>query len=167
MRVGGFNTEHRRGEDIELGLRLDREGFEFVFSPDANVIHHPHRSLDAWEHIAKSYGEMAVILRSEEGRPVRDVRDADEFSERKRVVQVLALLTAHHPRRTRVIVGMLRAVVRLSVRVGLDQVTQPALSLLFNTVFFCALAAAIANSDREVASQKGEDGEMITGHFGS
>lgn len=53
--VGGFDETFMRAEDDELALRLHRRGCTFRFEPSAIAWHYPHRTLQAWLRIPRSY----------------------------------------------------------------------------------------------------------------
>lgn len=69
LAAGGFREELNRAEDIELAHRLADLGVEFLFLPEAAVVHIPERSFDAWLGTAYDYGRAAVIFERELGRP--------------------------------------------------------------------------------------------------
>ena len=57
LEVGGFDPALRLSEDLELGLRLDQRGAEFVLSNDAWARHESdHASLKKWMKRSVTYG---------------------------------------------------------------------------------------------------------------
>jgi GT2 family glycosyltransferase len=66
--AGGFDTELRRAEDIELALRLDSMGLEFTYVPEAIGLHYAERSFESWREIARAYGRSDVSFASAPGR---------------------------------------------------------------------------------------------------
>jgi serine acetyltransferase len=57
LEVGGFDPALRLSEDLELGLRLDQRGAEFVLSNDAWARHESdHASLEKWMKRSVTYG---------------------------------------------------------------------------------------------------------------
>ncbi len=59
LEAGGFNTEFRRQEDVELAERLARQcGVTFQFDFDADGLHHPSRTLRSWLGIPSAYGQL-------------------------------------------------------------------------------------------------------------
>ncbi len=61
-KVGGFDFSFRLDEDRELGMRLERAGAQFVFSPEASAIHHSHiGSYEKWYQRQYEYGKYAVL----------------------------------------------------------------------------------------------------------
>jgi glycosyltransferase involved in cell wall biosynthesis len=68
--VGGFDVELPRGEDIQLGFRLERRGLRFYFSPRAGAVHRGYRSFKSWCNSAYLYGRTDVRLSTQQGFPV-------------------------------------------------------------------------------------------------
>jgi len=62
-----FDVTLKRGEDVDLGLRLANLGVGYQFNPRARGLHHAERSLASFCKAHASYGEMEVALF--EGRP--------------------------------------------------------------------------------------------------
>ncbi|MCK5924044.1 MAG: glycosyltransferase family 2 protein, partial [Methylococcales bacterium] len=50
--AGGFDTEFRRAEDVELAYRLADMGLRFIFDSQAVGYHYAERSFDSWMGIA-------------------------------------------------------------------------------------------------------------------
>ena len=64
---GGFDERLKRGEDVELGFRLEKAGVQFIFEPNAATIHRGFRSFDSWCNSAYLYGKTDVQLARERG----------------------------------------------------------------------------------------------------
>jgi serine acetyltransferase/GT2 family glycosyltransferase len=63
LRVGGFDPALRRSEDVELGVRLEESGAEFVFAPEAYSVHHSDRASAAgWRRDSRLYGQVGVHI---------------------------------------------------------------------------------------------------------
>lgn len=60
LAVGGFDERFPRGEDTELGHRLDEFGCRFMFDSEAVVWHHSERSLRSWLRIAADTARFDV-----------------------------------------------------------------------------------------------------------
>ena len=59
LEVGGFNTEFKRQEDVELAARLKRMfDLRFVFDFTADGLHHPVRSRESWLELPNAYGAL-------------------------------------------------------------------------------------------------------------
>lgn len=96
--VGGFNTQFRRGEDVELAWRLHKRGLRFVFNPLAEGAHLAERSFDAWLKAAHEYGRTDVML--ERIRTGSDLPDwvVEEFQGRNFYTKVLTRAVLGQPR---------------------------------------------------------------------
>lgn len=62
--VSGFGQGlgNIRGEDVDLGLRLERRGVRFYFSPEAAAVHRGFRSFVSWRNAAYTLGSRDVLL---------------------------------------------------------------------------------------------------------
>ena len=67
LAAGGFDERLKRGEDVELGFRLEKAGLRFYFSPEAAAIHRGYRSFESWCNSAYLYGRTDVQLARERG----------------------------------------------------------------------------------------------------
>lgn len=57
LRAGGFDSALGQSEDIELGVRLEKQGCRFEFCSEAYVLHgSDHTSLERWLRRAHRYG---------------------------------------------------------------------------------------------------------------
>ncbi len=66
--VGGFDTEFRRAEDIELAFRLADHGLTFHFEPSARGEHYAERSYEAWRSAAYLYGRNEIVFARDRGQ---------------------------------------------------------------------------------------------------
>jgi len=63
LAVGGFDTSLRQAEDVEIGLRLERHGVEFVLSEDAWTVNgSDHTSVTRWRERARNYGRHDLAI---------------------------------------------------------------------------------------------------------
>lgn len=60
--AGGFDEQMKRGEDVELGFRLEEAGQKFHFNADAAAIHRGYRSFESWLRSSNLYGHCDVDL---------------------------------------------------------------------------------------------------------
>jgi serine acetyltransferase/GT2 family glycosyltransferase len=68
LEVGGFDPGLRLSEDLELGLRLDQRGAEFVLSNDAWARHESdHASLKKWMKRSVTYGSNDLHVAQKHG----------------------------------------------------------------------------------------------------
>ena len=62
LRLGGFNESLRRGEDTELGFRLEQAGVPFYFNEGASAVHRGYRDFSSWCASAYEYGRIEVHI---------------------------------------------------------------------------------------------------------
>jgi glycosyltransferase involved in cell wall biosynthesis len=69
LKVGKFDPHmgNVRGEDVELGLRLESSGAVFLHSPQAGAIHRGYRTFDSWKKTAFILGPRDIFLAREKG----------------------------------------------------------------------------------------------------
>lgn len=58
LSVGGFNESYFRGEDTELGSRLQNQGMQIVYAPEAVGYHYHLRSIDDELRNNANYGKI-------------------------------------------------------------------------------------------------------------
>jgi len=62
LAVGGFDVNLKRGEDVDIGLRMQRGcGVRFEYDPRPVGIHRPVRSFTNWLSVAEAYGRLDVV----------------------------------------------------------------------------------------------------------
>lgn len=67
--AGGFDTQFRRAEDVELAYRLADQGLTFIFCSEAIGYHYAARSFKSWFKIPYEYGRNDVIFALEKEQP--------------------------------------------------------------------------------------------------
>jgi len=67
LQAGGFNADLLRGEDVELGFRLESMGAHFKFSAGAAAYHRGYRSYASWRNSSYLYGVTDVQLAVDRG----------------------------------------------------------------------------------------------------
>jgi glycosyltransferase involved in cell wall biosynthesis len=144
--VGGFDARFRRAEDVELAYRLDEAGLQWIWNPDAVGHHYADRPFESWLRTARDYGTNEVIFGREEGQDPTLRRVRAEFAGRHVVIRALAVGTVSLPWFERRLTPALRALALGADRLGLRRVSGYALSALFNTEYFCAMAAELGGA---------------------
>jgi GT2 family glycosyltransferase len=141
--AGGFDTELRRAEDIELALRLDSMGLEFTYVPEAIGLHYAERSFESWREIARAYGRSDVSFASAPGREEL-LRFVMVQSRRRNVlVKGVVRLAAGRPTTTRVVTRTFTASANVGNRLGLDSVTRLSLSGIYNLSYYSGVVEAL------------------------
>lgn len=80
--VGGFDERFPRGEDVELGYRLDRYGCRFTFDDEALVQHDSQRSLQSWIRIAAGAAKSDVEMQRRDPESQRLAMVTDQLATR-------------------------------------------------------------------------------------
>jgi GT2 family glycosyltransferase len=145
LAAGGFDPSFKRAEDVELALRLQEQGTEFVFLPTARGLHYVQRTFKAWLRVPAAYAAADVAMAAA-GRPWILPGVAWEFQFRRRVVRTVTLLCAGRAVTPLVISG-LGSVVRLADRVHLRALGDPLCSLIFNLEYYSGLAEALGGRE--------------------
>jgi len=76
LAAGGFDVTLGQSEDIELGMRLEKQGVPFRFCESASSVHDGgHRSVAQWRERARCYGVYDLRI----GRKHPELRDASPW----------------------------------------------------------------------------------------
>ncbi|HQR29438.1 MAG TPA: glycosyltransferase [Anaeromyxobacteraceae bacterium] len=167
--VGGFDASLPRGEDMDLGLRLERAGVEMFPAAEAWVIHDSdHTSFAGWRRKCVRYGE--VFLRMSRKYPGLPQANPWRFFFRnaaaKRPVLLLALV---HPAVGGAIAGAVERAARAADAAGWERLALNGVSLLWDVEYFRGMrieAGSLAEALRsasEFIRAAGESGEAWPG----
>jgi GT2 family glycosyltransferase len=138
--AGGFNTQFRRGEDVELAWRLHRRGLRFVFNPLAEGEHLAERSFDAWLNAAHEYGRTDVML--ERIRTGRELPDwvGPEFQGRHAYTKRLTRAVLAQPNVWRPIAASGHIAALATSRLGWEAAAVNVCSALFTAAYWRGVA---------------------------
>jgi GT2 family glycosyltransferase len=139
LAAAGFDVTFKRAEDIDLGFRLRDQGAQFVFDPQAEVLHYAARSFDAWCQTPYEYGRYDVIMDRYKGRENLQAIKR-EFQRRHPLNRLLPRVCLNRGPLLRMVVGALRLVVRTTDRIGARGLASPALSAIFNLLYWQGVA---------------------------
>lgn len=107
--VGGFNEHLKRGEDVELGLRLEDAGGTFHFAPEAGSVHCGFRSFESWARSSYLYGRCDVQLTQDQGRGTLDLV-LSWYAHQRPTVRTILEVGLFHPLAHRLLVQSLHRV---------------------------------------------------------
>ncbi len=140
LQVGGFNEGMERGEDIELGFRLEQAGVPFYFNPAAAAIHRGYRSFASWRRSAYLYGRTDVLL-ARRGIHAQSLSEIWAWYHRKPPPFHWFLgLSLGRPGLQSALAGALAAWGGLFTRLGMPVLAHPAYSLIFNLQYWQGVA---------------------------
>ncbi|MBV9175284.1 MAG: glycosyltransferase [Chloroflexi bacterium] len=134
-RAGGFDSTFKRAEDVELGYRLRNVGAQFVFTPEADVLHYASRTFAAWCRTPYQYGRYDVIMTRDRGHEALS-RALQEFQARHPLNRALSRLTVGRPTLLKPTLWILRAAVLGGDLVHSARLTSSALSAIFNLLYW-------------------------------
>ena len=142
---GGFNTEFRRAEDVELANRLDLAGYEFVFEPAARAYHYAERSFESWHRMAYDYGRHNVTFAS---RDQPDLLDNMQFEFRRRhpLQRRVVLALVPHQARRNVADRVFSWTGRATYRVGLRSISAQLLSGAYGLQFYAGVSDGLGSA---------------------
>jgi GT2 family glycosyltransferase len=144
--AGGFDLRFRRNEDVELAYRMSQRGTRFVFDPDAAAHHYAERSFRAWLRNAHDYGVNDVTFALEYPESWLFEWTRKEFSRRSRLVQWATRTCMAQPGFECAYEAVLRVVATVGDAIHARQVTQLALSGLYNVAYYCGMAEELGRS---------------------
>jgi len=154
--VGGFDVDLMRMEDIDLGLRMQREcGVHFEFDPTPVGIHRPLRSYRSWLSVAEAYGKLDIVHARAGETPWERVRD--KLTNRNAVTLFLTDVVLSMPAAGPALRSMLSAAAHAVDAVGLTGLSMPALSVVYNLRYLeCAAAEMGAGELRRLMKEADE-----------
>jgi glycosyltransferase involved in cell wall biosynthesis len=157
LAVGGFDSAFSRGEDVELGQRLDRRGLQFRFNPRAVGLHHAERSLESWSNAHTSYGRLEVQIFGRLGEDMLLQTLADNFSRLNPLSRWLVRGCVGRTLPLGAATAVLKSSLRLSERFP-GPFAKPACSVLANLLYWDASAKALGGGRIDEVFRKGKRG---------
>ena len=142
LAVGGFDPALQNSEDVDLGLRLEKAGVAFVFSPEAFTLHgSDHSSLEDWRRRAHRYGRFdhRVAAKHPELRHANPWRFALDLKPLMRPFVAAAILA---PRAAGAAAGALARAAEFADSQGLAQPALAATTLAYAVEYFCGVREA-------------------------
>lgn len=137
---GGFDTQFKRAEDVELAYRLADAGIQFVFNEKAVGFHYAERSFASWLNIPYSYGVNDVIFALRKNQPWLLTAIWREFYQRNLLIQTLTRLCIDRPTLSKMMMGLLQKVAQTAQKRGKTGVSHKAYSGIFNLRYYQGVA---------------------------
>lgn len=137
---GGFDTNFRRAEDVELAYRLADDGIRFLFNEDAVGYHYVERSFASWINTPYVYGRNDVIFTLEKGQSWLLPTVFREFKGRHFLIRALNWVCLGRPLLDRISVASLKVVSEIGRLVGLTFLSRFAYSAIFNLRYYQGMA---------------------------
>jgi len=137
---GGFDTQFKRAEDVELAYRLADQGLRFLFNPQAVGYHYAQRSFASWLDIPYAYGRNDVIFASDKGQSWLLGAVWREYWARNVLVRTLTRLCLDRPILSRPMLKLLEAIASVSYKQNLKSLAAQAYSGIFNMRYYQGVA---------------------------
>ena len=128
LKVGGFNEQFTRQEDVELGFRLAQQGLHFVFSMKAAALHRPTRTFESWYKTPYEYGKRDVQMARDGGEAQAMELARRHFGERNLATRLAARLCIGRPG----LESLFLSAGRAAVHSGGRKIALVSCSLVFN-----------------------------------
>lgn len=151
LKVGGFNEQFTRQEDVELGFRLANIGLKFTFNPRANGIHRPTRTFESWFKTPFEYGRRDVQMARDGGEDRVIELTRKHFKERSGVTRALATVCIGNPVLENAVMGFAKTL----VKVGGRKIALASCSLLFNLRYLQGMCKELGGRQRLWETLKG------------
>ena len=132
MQLGGFNESFRRGEDVELGLRLEMAAVPFYFNYNAAAVHRGYRSFPSWCASAHVYGQVEVILAARKGHSAGMAELTERYTRKPSIVHWMLQMSLGRKKLRGLMVQALRFAAGALSAIGLTRVAHYPYSLIFN-----------------------------------
>ena len=145
LAVGGFDTEFKRAEDIELASRLAGFRQSFIVDVDARAHHYAERSYDSWLQTAYDYGYNHVRF-ARMGRDEYWQRIPDDFDDLHPALRTVIMVVFPHRRLTTFVQRSARRLALLADSVGVRAVSRPMLSLVYGLAHVRGSADALGSA---------------------
>jgi GT2 family glycosyltransferase len=144
--IGGFDTQFRRGEDVELAWRLHKLGLHFVFNPLAAGEHLAERSFEAWLKAAHEYGRTDVML--ERIRTGHDLPGwvSEEFHSRHPYTKMVTRAVLAQPKIWHPVAATGHVAALAAGRLGLEPAAVNVCSALFTAAYWRGVAQQLGRT---------------------
>lgn len=133
---GGFDTQFKRAEDVELAYRLADAGIKFVFNENAIGYHYAERSFNSWLDIPYAYGVNDIIFALTKEQPWLLSAIWREFYQRNLLTQALTRLCVDRAALSQVLINLLKKLAQTAQTWGKPALSHKAYSGIFNLRYY-------------------------------
>ncbi len=137
---GGFDTQFKRAEDVELAYRLADAGIKFVFNENAVGYHYAERSFASWLNIPYAYGVNDVIFALTKEQPWLLTAIWREFYQRNLLIQALTRLCLDRVALSQAMINLLQKLAQTAQARGKPALSHKAYSGIFNLRYYQGVA---------------------------
>ena len=136
LKAGGFDTQFRRAEDVELAYRLMDYDMQFVFAPQAIGYHYADRSFGSWMATPYAYGRNDVTFAQQKGHDWLLPTIFSEFHKRHIFIQQLVRHLLDKPRLSKWVINGFNASAKVGARLRISRFGRMAYSCIFNLKYY-------------------------------
>lgn len=148
VQIGGFDERFHRGEDVELGLRLERAGVPFYFNYNAVAVHRGYRNFPSWCASAHVYGRVEVILAAaRKGHSIGITELYQRYRQKPALVHWMLQLSLGRMKLQPMMVQALRFAAGGINAIGLSSLAHYPYSLIFNLQHWSGVAEELGGKD--------------------
>ena len=147
LKAGGFDTNFRRAEDVELAYRLASMGLRFVFDAQAIGHHYASRSFESWMGIAYAYGRNDVIFTHQRGQDWLLPAIMREYHSRHPLIKKLTWFCIDRPTLSKVCIYTLKQLAAFATRLSFSNGSAKAYSGIFNLRNYQGMADELGGRD--------------------
>ncbi len=150
LAVDGFDLGmgHVRGEDVELGFRLEDAGATYCFAPSAAGVHRGFRSFSSWCNSAYILGVRDIVLVKEKGRTQLFPRLSNWYRNKPLAVRWAVRLSLGRRRVLSALALALRAISGALSFLGFHRTAHMGYSTVFNLYYWHGVADELGNGNR-------------------
>ncbi len=145
--VGGFDDSLQRAEDVELAARLFTYGLEFVFLPQASVVHCPIRTLRGWKNIPVAYAKSHVTMQNDGANHSANF-GAPSLAHMHSLTRIAVKCFSGSEFRTSLYCSLAQSVGLLAHWMRLRSISYAAFSSVYNVLYFGTLTRTLASVPR-------------------
>ena len=169
--LDGFDLAmgHIRGEDVELGFRLEDAGARFYFAPAAAAVHRGYRSFPSWCNSAYILGVRDVVLAKEKGHPQLLQRISGSYRRKPVAVQWAVACSVGRRRVQDALVHATKAGAGALSWLGFRRLAHMGYSVIFNLCYWHGVSDELGGRHSFRRSLAGETpaGVSMSGHTDS
>ena len=133
LKHGGFDETFGRGEDVELGFRLEQDNVPFYYNANASAVHRGYRSFESWRSSAQSYGHCEVILALKHSNHNRALAEISQryYARPSQVRRIIEFCMGKDSIRG-ALIQTLKFTSGVFSKIGLYKLAHPGYSIIFN-----------------------------------
>jgi len=142
-RVGGFDANLPRAEDVELGYRLAGAGARFYYRAAADSLHLGRHPFASWRRNAGLYGRCDVALAWEQGHTHLQEEIFNWYRHRNFLNKALVRACVAWPALEGAATGALNTAGRLAYKTGMRRVSAACYSAIYNLAYWLRIVEAL------------------------